>query len=59
MKTLHLQETPTASIGRGGVFHTLTGEYTLIGWIEETNYILIECNDTHELFVINNDINLY
>jgi len=59
MKTLHLQETPTASIGRGGVFYTLTGEYTLVGKIEGTDYILIECNDTHELFVINNDLKLY
>jgi hypothetical protein len=56
METLHLQETQTASIGNGGVFHTLTGEYTLIGKIEGTDYLLVECKDTHELFVINKNL---
>jgi hypothetical protein len=58
MKTsLRLQETET--IGSSGLCHTLTGTYTLVGKIQDTDHILIECPDTHELFIINNNLNLY
>lgn len=55
MKTLHLQETPTA-ICFGGTHHTLTGQYNLIGKVEATDYLLVECQDTYELFVINKNL---
>ncbi len=40
--------------------NSITGSYDLIGNVENTDFIVVECNDTKELFVIHNsNLNVY
>jgi hypothetical protein len=52
-ETLKLQNVETVDGS-----NNITGLYTFMGRIENTDFILVKCRDTKELFVISNS-NLY
>jgi len=52
-ETLKLQNVETVDGS-----NSITGFYTFMGRIENTDFILVQCKDTKELFVINQS-NLY